>query len=98
MARLPLKELIKMNSETNKNAVKKYSLLTVEETPPPEDMPEGNWFRYVVSYGDSKINCVRGGTLKEVTHHAENFVENLNARSTMGYSGYAARSTKAKTT
>ena len=87
-----------MNSETNNNGVKKYSLVTVEITPPPEDMPEGNWFRYIVSYGDSNINCVRCGTLKEVTRHAEDFVENLNARSTTGYSGYAARSTKAKKT
>jgi len=87
-----------MNSETNNNGVKRYYLETVEETPPPEDMPEGDWYRYVVSYGDSEINCVRGGTLKEVTRHAEDFVENLNVRSTMSYSGYAARSTKAKTT
>ena len=87
-----------MNSETNNDSVKKYHLTTVEKTPPPENMPEGDWYRYVVSYGDSKINCVRGGTLKEVTCHAEDFVENLNARSTMSYSGYAARSTKAKTT
>ncbi len=87
-----------MNSETNNNGVKRYYLTTVEKTPPPEDMPEGDWYRYVVSYGNSKMNCVRGGTLKEVTRHAEDFVENLNARSTMSYSGYAARSTKAKTT
>jgi hypothetical protein len=85
-----------MNSETNKNSVKKYYLVAVENTPPPVDMPEGDWFRYVVSYGDSEINCVRCGTLKEVTSHAEDFVENLNLRTTTGYSGYAARSTKAK--
>jgi len=87
-----------MNSETNNNSIKRYYLVTVEETPPPQDMPEGDWYRYVVSYGDSEINCVRGGTLKEVTLHAEDFVKNLNIRSTMNYSGYAARSTKTKTT
>ena len=87
-----------MNSETNNNGVKRYYLTTVEKILPPEDMPEGDWYRYVVSYGYSKINGVRGRTLKEVTRHAEDFVENLNARSTMGYSGYATRSTKAKTT
>jgi len=86
-----------MNSEANNNGANIYHLDTVEKTPPPQDMPEGDWFRYVVSYGNSKINCVRGGTLKEVTQHAEEFVENLNARSVTGYSGYAARSTKAKT-
>jgi hypothetical protein len=87
-----------MNSESNRNVVKKYYLTTVEKTLAPEDMPEGDWYRYVVSYGDSKMNCFRGGTLKDVTRYAEDFVENLNARSTMSYSGYAARTTKAKTT
>jgi len=81
----------------DKNGLKKYYLATIEETDPPDDMPDGNWYHYVVMYGDSEINCVRAGTLKEVTGHAEAFVENLNARSTIGYSNYATRNTKAKT-
>lgn len=85
-----------MNLQLNHNArIKIYRLTNIEKTDPPEGMPEGNWYHYVVEYGDSTMNCIRAGTLAEVTQHAEAFVENLNSRSAIGYSSYGAR--KAKT-
>lgn len=74
-----------------------YCLSTVEKTAAPEDMPDdGSWYHYVVMYGASEINCVRSGTLSEVTQHANDFVTNLNARSKSNYS-YATRNIKPKT-
>ena len=85
-----------MNSQLNQNSrIKIYRLTNVEKTDPPEGMPEGDWYHYVVEYGSSTMNCIRSGTLTEVTEHAEAFVENLNNRSAIGYSSYAARKTKA---
>ena len=76
---------------------KKYCLSIVEKTEAPEDMKEdGNWYRYIVMYGASEINCVRAGTLSEVTEHANDFVASLNARSMSSHS-YASRKIKTKT-
>ncbi len=84
-----------MSSQLNRNAlIRTYRLANIEKTDPPEGMPEGNWYHYVVEYGESSMNCIRGGTLTEVTEHAEAFVESLNSRSAIGYSSYAARKTK----
>jgi len=86
-----------MNTHTSNLANRKYLLSTIEKTEAPEDMPEdGNWYRYVVMYGTSEINCVKSGTLGEVTQHANDFVTNLNARSNTNYS-YASRNIKTKT-
>ncbi|MFW2372739.1 MAG: hypothetical protein ACN4GM_06415 [Gammaproteobacteria bacterium] len=84
-----------MSVQLNHNARKiSYRLANIEKTDPPEGMPAGNWYHYVVEYGNSSMNCIRSGTLTEVTEHAEAFVENLNSRSAVGYSSYAARKTK----
>lgn len=84
-----------MNAQTHSNDVNAmYRLTLIEPTSPPEGMPEGDWCRYDVEYGDSKMNCIRAGTLKEVTQHAEAFVEELNLRSSKGYSAYAQRAKK----
>ncbi|MDH5765737.1 MAG: hypothetical protein OEZ38_06955 [Gammaproteobacteria bacterium] len=69
----------------------KYRLTIIEETSPPEGMDDGDWYRYVVEDGKSAINCIREGSLKDVTEHAEAFVENLNSRTKQGFSGYAHR-------
>jgi len=86
-----------MHSHSNDLSSRKYCLTSIEKSDPPADMPSGNYCQYVVMYGDSAINCVRAGTLKEVTLHAEDFVKNLNSRSTMSYSNYAPRNNKNKT-
>lgn len=72
----------------------KYRLISVEKTDPPEGMPDGNWYRYVIGQGRSKIEGMRLGTLKGVTRHAEEYAENLDTRTTIGYSAYVARKQK----
>lgn len=69
----------------------KYKVLSVEKTEPPEGLPEGLWHRYVIGQNDSKIEGFKPGTLQTVTQHAEEFAENLNARSSKGYSTYSSR-------
>lgn len=69
----------------------RYILSSVETVAPPEGMPDGDWVQYIVEYGEKKMNCIRAGTLKEVTLHAEEYVEYLNIRTSKGYSTYSPR-------
>ncbi len=86
-------------AETTEEAIKpkaadKYRVESVEKTEPPEGMPAGNWHRYVIGQGGSKIEGLKPGTLKAVTQHAESVASDLNARATGGNSTYAARKQK----
>jgi hypothetical protein len=72
----------------------KYRLISVEKTDPPEGMPNGSWYRYVIGQGTSRIEGTRLGTLKSVTRHAEEYAENLDTRATIGYSAYVSRKQK----
>ena len=67
----------------------KFRVESVEKTDPPEGMPDGEWHRYIVGQGESKIEGYKSGSLVAVTHHAEMFAEDLNARASRGYSVYA---------
>lgn len=83
-------------SEELKEDVKKnkFQVVSVEKTEPPEGMPAGNWYRYVIGQGGSKIDGLKLGTLKTVTEHAECVAEDLNTRATKGTSTYAPRQKK----
>lgn len=72
----------------------KYRVISVEKTSPPEGMPDGSWYRYVIGQGTSRIEGTRLGTLKAVTRHAEEFAENLDTRTSTGYSAYVSRKQK----
>jgi len=74
----------------------RYHLESVEITDPPEGMPEGNWCRYVIIQGTSKIVCVRSGPLREVIPYAEAYATELNDRSSKGVPPYAQRNQKTK--
>ena len=71
-----------------------YHVVSVEKSEAPEGMPGNNWHRYVIGRGTSKIEGFRPGTLKAVTKHATECVEELNARAFRGYSTYAPRNNK----
>ena len=58
----------------------KYNLVSVEKAEPPEGSDEGRWYQYVIARGESTMVGNRRGTLKEVTHHAEVIVNDLNSR------------------
>lgn len=68
-----------------------FSITSIEKVDPPKGMSGDEWYHYVISQGPSKIDGTRPGSLQSVREHAEEFVENLNERATLGYSAYAAR-------
>jgi len=90
---------IKINeTDVNENEVKpkedKYRVESVEKTDPPEGLPAGNWHRYIIGQGGSKIEGLKPGSLKAVTEHAESVATDLNLRAKGGNSTYAARKQK----
>lgn len=74
----------------------RFQVESVEITDPPEGMPDGNWCRYVIGQGTSKIECIRSGSLKAVTQHAEAYARDLNDRFSKGLSPYAQHHKKTK--
>lgn len=69
----------------------KYRVESVEKAARPEGVPSGDWFRYIIGQGRSRIEGCKSGTLQEVTRHAESVAEDLNNRAANGYSAYAPR-------
>jgi len=78
----------------NNTRENRYRVVSVEKIDPPEGMPDGNWHRYVIGQGRSKIEGLKPGSLKAVTQHAETVAEDLSARAAGGNSAYAARKRK----
>ncbi len=76
---------------TNDSYARKYRVISIEKSKPPEGIAEGEWYHYVIGQGSSQITGKRPGTLKSVTDHVEEFVGNLNQRAALGYSPNAAR-------
>jgi len=77
--------------------VRKFPVTSIEKTDPPNGETEGEWYEYVIGHGTSEIKGKRSGTLKSVTAYVKEYAENLNQRSTLGYSAYAARKPSTKT-
>jgi len=69
----------------------KFPINSIEKTDPPEGVTEGEWYEYKIGKGASVIRGKRSGTLKAVTEYVKEYSENLNQRSALGYSSYAAR-------
>ena len=76
--------------------LKKYHVISVNKTSPPEGMPGDNWYHYVIGYGDKQIDGSKPGTLKNVTQHAEDVARDLNERSLTSRSTYAPRQNQRK--
>ncbi|MDH5190502.1 MAG: hypothetical protein OEW89_04560 [Gammaproteobacteria bacterium] len=87
-----------MSTETTESAVsiikRKYRVESVEKCEAPQGMPEGNWHRYTIGQGGSKLEGYKPGTLKVVTQHAETVANDLNERAAGGKSTYASRKRK----
>jgi len=69
----------------------KFPITSIEKTEPPQGVKEGEWYEYVIGKGSSAITGRRSGSLKAVTEYVEEYADNLNRRSALGYSAYAAR-------
>jgi len=74
--------------DTNK---RKYRVVTVEKTTPPEGLPGDNWHRYVIGQGTSRIEGKKPGSLEDVMQHAESAADDLNSRTGKGGMTYAPR-------
>lgn len=64
----------------------RFIIQSIEKSNPPKGMPDGSWYRYIVGQDGSKITGYKKGSLRSVTKHVEDFIENLNERSAKGYS------------
>ena len=72
--------------------VRHFWVANIEKTTTPAGMTGGeNCYRYTIGEGESAIHGIRAGSLKAVTAYAEEFAANLNERTLLGYSAYAAR-------
>ena len=71
--------------------VRHFWVANIEKTANPEGTTGDNWYRYTIGEGESAIHGMRSGSLKAVTVYAEEFAANLNERTLLGYSAYAAR-------
>jgi len=72
----------------------KFQVVTIEKSTPPPGIETGDWYRYVIGQGKSKIVGFKCGTLNAVTDHANTMVDDLNTRANKGGSFYAPRMRK----
>ena len=68
-----------------------FCVTRIEKTEAPAGVTDGEWYQYTIGHGDSAIHGKRSGSLQSVTRHAEEYAENLNQRTLLGHSAYAAR-------
>ena len=71
-----------------------FRVLNVEPCAAPRGGAGGEWCRYVVANGGSRIIGRRHGPLSQARSHAERFVGELNERLLNGRSLWATRSRK----
>ena len=84
-----------MNAEVEDSTNEdRYQVVTVEKTEPPQGMPDGNWYRYVIGQGKSQIEGLKLGSLQTVKEHAQIMAEDLNSRAARSGSFYAPRKRK----
>ena len=78
-----------MSFELEDNTVEgTYRVESVEKTDPPQGIAAGDWHRYIIGQGNSKIEGLKSGSLQAVTEHAESVAEDLNERATKYSSVY----------
>jgi len=71
--------------------VRKYVLVSVDRADPlPTWLPDGDWFRYIIWQGNSKLEGYKIGSIEEVTEYAETVTEDLNERMRTGKYTYTA--------
>jgi len=70
-----------------------YKVVFIEQIDPPTGVL-GDWYRYVIQRGESKIEGQHAGGLNDVTEHAETFAESLNERLSKKYPAYGSQGKK----
>ncbi len=79
-----------MTDQYDKLDKRLFCVTRIEKTEPPAGVTEGEWYQYTIGHGESAIHGKRSGSLQSVTQHAEEYAENLNQRTLLGHSAYAA--------
>ena len=69
----------------------KFPVTSIEKTDPTDGVTDGEWYEYVIGSGTSEIRGKRSGSLRSVKAYVKEYADNLNQRSTLGYSSYATR-------
>ncbi|MDH3604910.1 MAG: hypothetical protein OEU26_35340 [Candidatus Tectomicrobia bacterium] len=75
--------------KTQMDRIRHYQVALVEKAAMPQGAEGEDWYRYVLESGYAAITGWRRGSLKEITQHAIRCTEELNARSTDGFSRWA---------
>ncbi len=57
-----------------------FSVVSVEKTTAPSGAEGDNWYKYIVARENSEIVGSMQGSLQQVTSYANEFVDNLNTR------------------
>ena len=73
-----------------------YRIESVETCKAPRGLTHGDWCRYVVANGSSRIVGRYCGSLTQTRRNAEDLVKGLNARARNGKSPWAPRGQKTK--
>lgn len=74
----------------------RYEVASVEKAAMPEGGEGGDWHRYVLTSGRSRITGLHRGTLEEVTAYAQSCAEEFNLRSASGKGSAAASYSRRK--
>ena len=77
--------------KTQMDSTRHFRVALVEKSAVPQGAEGEDWYRYVPESGYAAITGWRHGSLQEITQHAIRCTEELNARSTNGFSRWAYR-------
>ena len=77
---------MQQSAETRMDSRRHFRVALVEKSAVPQGAEGKDWYRYVLESGSSAITGWRRGSLLEITQHAIRCTEELNARSTNGFS------------
>jgi len=76
------------------DSTRHFRVVLVEKSAMPQGAEGEDWYRYVLESGYAAIIGWRRGSLQEITQHAIHCIEELNARSSNGFSPWAYRRKK----
>lgn len=76
---------------TQMDSTRHFRVALVEKSAVPQGAVGEDWYRYVLESGYAAITGWRRGSLQEITQHAIRCTEELNARSTNGFSPWLYR-------
>ena len=57
-----------------------YTLIAVDRTAAPDGLDARDWCRYIIARQGFTIVAYHRGTVQQVTHHAKDYIDELNAR------------------